>query len=75
MLDVFIFNLLLDPLTSSPGRDMSDVSDNKELLDKSLETGVGIIGGGGGININERKTSLTKFCSSSSNLSWSLGQP
>lgn len=53
MLDVFIFNLLLDPLTSSPGRDVSDVSDNKELLDRSLETGVGIMGGG--VNINENK--------------------
>lgn len=43
-LDVFISNLLLDPVTSSPGR---DVSDNKELLDRSLETGVGIMGGRG----------------------------
>lgn len=49
-LDVFISNLLLDPVTSSPGR---DVSDNKELLDRSLETGVGIMGGG--VNINENQ--------------------
>lgn len=49
-LDVFISNLLLDPVTSSPGR---DVSDNKELLDRSLETGVGIMGGGVKINENQ----------------------
>lgn len=49
-LDVFISNLLLDPVTSSPGR---DVPDNKELLDRSLETGVGIMGGG--VNINENQ--------------------
>lgn len=52
MLDVFIFNLLLDSVTSSPSRGVSDLSDNKELLDRGLETGVEMIFmGDGGVYI------------------------